>query len=335
MDKKRLHIFLSILLMTSLSACQRPAEGTNESAKESIVIGFSQSGTESSWRKRHTESIRTELEKEGYEVLYRNGYMNQERQIQDIRSFIVYQVDAIVFTPLQEDGWEPILEEAANAGIPVFIVDRHVDLADPSLFLTHIGPSFKAEGNRAGLYVSNYFKHHENETINVLELTGLSDTSPTQLRSDGFRETIKRDYAKNNVTIQVTDALNGDFIRRKGKEVIEQYIAEGKMADIDVLFSHNDEMTIGALEALKQTDIVPGKDIVIVTIDAQKEMIDNLKNGIVNCVFECNPDAGIFVKNAISRYLSRGRSAVPKEIYVHETVFSSDMDFDQIPPRNY
>ena len=93
--------------MTSLSACQRPAEGTNESAKESIVIGFSQSGTESSWRKRHTESIRTELEKEGYEVLYRNGYMNQERQIQDIRSFIVYQVDAIVFTPLQEDGWEP------------------------------------------------------------------------------------------------------------------------------------------------------------------------------------------------------------------------------------
>ena len=95
--------------------------------------------------------------------------MNQERQIQDIRNFIVYQVDAIVFTPIQENNWEPILEEAAQAGIPVFVVDRHVNVSDPSLFLTPIGPSFKAEGNRAGLYFSNYNKEHENETVNVLE----------------------------------------------------------------------------------------------------------------------------------------------------------------------
>lgn len=326
---------LLCLCLSFLAGCQAVKETTAETSEESIVIGFSQSGTESSWRKRHTESIRTELEKEGYEVLYRNGYMNQERQIQDIRSFIVYQVDAIVFTPIQENNWEPILEEAAQAGIPVFVVDRHVNVSDPSLFLTHIGPSFKAEGNRAGLYVSNYYKEHQNETINVLELTGLDATSPTYLRSEGFRETIKRDYAHNNVTIQVKDELNGDFIRRKGKEVIEQYITEGKMEQIDVLLSHNDEMTLGALEALEKTDIEPGKDLVIVSIDAQKEMIDKLKQGIVNCVVECNPDAGVFVKNAISRYLARGADAIPREIYVHETVFSSDMDFDQIPPRNY
>ncbi len=94
-------------------------------------------------------------------------------------------------------------------------------------------------------------------------------------------------------------------------------------------------MTLGALEALEKTDIEPGKDLVIVSIDAQKEMIDKLKQGVVNCVVECNPDAGVFVKNAISRYLARGADAIPREIYVHETVFSSDMDFDQIPPRNY
>lgn len=334
MNKSWIKYFF-VIGMICLSGCASSKPVESENATQSIVIGFSQSGTESSWRKRHTESIRTELEKEGYEVLYRNGYMNQDRQIQDIRSFIVYQVDAIVFTPLQEDGWEAILEEAAQAGIPVFVVDRHVSVNDSSLFLTHIGPSFKAEGNRAGLYVSNYFRGQSNTTINVLELTGLNNTSPTQLRSEGFRETIQRDLAQNNVTIQVQDAISGDFIRRKGKEVIETYIKEGKMASIDVLFSHNDEMTIGALEALEETDIVPGKDVIIVTIDAQKEMIDNLKKGLVNCVVECNPEAGVFVKNAINRYLKRGADAIPKEIYVHETVFSSDMDFNQIPPRNY
>lgn len=110
------------LFLACLAGCQANKETTTETAEESIVIGFSQSGTESSWRKRHTESIRTELEKEGYEVLYRNGYMNQERQIQDIRNFIVYQVDAIVFTPIQENNWEPILEEAGQASKPRAIV---------------------------------------------------------------------------------------------------------------------------------------------------------------------------------------------------------------------
>lgn len=333
--KKTYIKYLMLIALLCLTSCTTTQETETDTTAKSIVIGFSQSGTESSWRKRHTESIRTELEKEGYEVLYRNGYMNQERQIQDIRSFIVYQVDAIVFTPLQEEGWDAILEEAAQADIPVFVVDRHVSVNDSSLFLTHIGPSFKAEGNRAGLYVSNYFREQSDTTINVLELTGLNDTSPTQLRSEGFRETIQRDLAQNNVTIQVQDAISGDFIRRKGKEAIETYIKEGKMDTINVLFSHNDEMTIGALEALEETDIEPGKELIIVTIDAQKEMIDNLKEGLVNCVVECNPEAGVFVKNAINRYLERGADAIPREIYVHETVFSSDMDFSQIPPRNY
>lgn len=85
-------------------------------APDPLVVGFSQSGTESSWRKKHTESIITALEKEDYQVLYRNGYMNQERQIQDIRTFIAYKVDMIIFTPLQESGWDSVLKEAKRAG---------------------------------------------------------------------------------------------------------------------------------------------------------------------------------------------------------------------------
>lgn len=134
--KKTYIKYLMLIALLCLTSCTTNQETETDTTAKSIVIGFSQSGTESSWRKRHTESIRTELEKEGYEVLYRNGYMNQERQIQDIRSFIVYQVDAIVFTPLQEEGWDAILEEAAQADIPVFVVDRHVSVNDSSLFLT-------------------------------------------------------------------------------------------------------------------------------------------------------------------------------------------------------
>ena len=319
--KKLLLLLFPLLFL--LSACTATADTEEE---KSLVIGFSQSGTESKWRKRHTESIKNELEKEN-QVLYRNGYMSQERQIQDIRTFIAYKVDLIVFTPLQEDGWEVILREAKQAEIPVIVVDRHINVSDQSLYITHIGPSFKAEGNRGGLYVTNYFSDSPKEEINILELAGLTDTSPTTLRTEGFQETISRDPR-----MRVVDTLSGDYVRMKGKEQMEAYIKTHDITKIDVLYSHNDEMTHGALEALEATDIVPGKELVIVTIDAQEDMIKKLREGVVNCVVECNPNAGWFVANAINRYFD-GKE-LSHEIYMPETVFS-ESNLDAIPTRNY
>lgn len=320
MKGKWLWCFLFLLF---LSACN--AEKVTE--QKNLVVGFSQSGTESQWRKRHTTSIREELKKNDYEVLYRNGYMNQERQIQDIRTFIAYKVDMIVFTPLQEDGWEPVLKEAQEADIPVIVIDRHINVSNPNLYVTHIGPSFKAEGQRGGLYVSNYFSESDQAEINVLELAGLYNTSTTNLRTEGFSEAIGRD-----TRIKVVDTLQGDYIQMKGKEQMAEYIKSHDLSKIDVLYSHNDEMTLGALEAIKQTDIVPGKDLVIVTIDAQEEMIEKLRAGSVNCVVECNPDAGWYVASAIDRYFSGKQLA--REIYMFETVFS-ESNLDTIPTRNY
>ncbi|MGC6770102.1 ABC transporter substrate-binding protein [Enterococcus sp. LJL51] len=320
MKKIVLFIFPLLFLLTSCTAAADIEEEKN------LVIGFSQSGTESKWRKKHTDSIKTELEKNN-QVLYRNGYMSQERQIQDIRTFIAYKVDLIVFTPLQEDGWELILTEAKQADIPVIVVDRHISVSDQSLYITHIGPSFKAEGNRGGLYVTNHFADSQKEEINILELSGLPETSPTTLRTEGFQETISRDSR-----MKIVDTLSGDYIRMKGKEQMEQYIEEHDISSIDVLYSHNDEMTHGALEALAKTDVVPGKDIIIVTIDAQEDMIRKLRAGDVNCVVECNPNAGWFVANAIERYFSGHELA--HEIYMPETVFS-ESNLDTIPTRNY
>ncbi|WP_265455129.1 ABC transporter substrate-binding protein [Enterococcus sp. HY326] len=348
--KKLVVLLFFFLFLNGCSTTTTTADSETDASTPRIVIGFSQLGTESNWRKQHTESVQTELEKEGYEVLYRNAYLSLEQQIQDIRSFISYNVDIIVLSPLQESGWDDILLEAQKADIPVFVVDRSIEVsqetlkksaelaleegAGKELMVTHIGPSFKAEGNRAGLYVSNYFRNQEYNEIKVLELTGNVNASPTILRSEGFSETIQRNYQDNQQTIQVVDSISGDFIRRKGKEAMADYIAQKDISQIDVLFSQSDEMTLGAMEALGAAGVTPGKDIIIVSIDAQKNMIDKLKAGEVNCVVECNPNQGIYVRNAIKRFLE-GKTDLPKEIYVHETVFSDDMDFSQIPPRNY
>ncbi|OJG71910.1 hypothetical protein RV11_GL003285 [Enterococcus phoeniculicola] len=313
-----------LFLLFILAACTKPLE----KEEPTIVVGFSQSGTESSWRKRHTESINEELAKENYQVLYKNGFMNQERQIQDIRTFIAYKVDIIVFTPLKEDGWEPVLKEARDAGIPVIITDRNVNVTDSSLYLTHIGPSFKAEGNRAGLYVYNYFKEKDQKTINIFELKGLASTSPTTLRHEGFSEVIQRDSR-----MKITQTKSGDYIRLKGKEQMTKLIQSGEINKIDVLFSHNDEMTHGALDALKGSDIQPGKELIIITIDAQEDMILKLKSGDVNAVVECNPNAGWYVRNTISRYLKG--NTIPEEVYMPETIFSDQSPLKTIPTRNY
>lgn len=164
-----------LLLLFVVGGCANSPDAEEEPGN--IVIGFSQSGTESNWRKHHTESIKKELDKEGYEVLYRNGFLNQDRQIQDMRTFIAYKVDMIVFTPIVEDGWDTVLLEAKDADIPVIVVDRHIRTAEENLYLTHIGSSFKAEGNRAGLYITNHFQNGSQSSVKILEMKGLANTS--------------------------------------------------------------------------------------------------------------------------------------------------------------
>ena len=323
---KKRNLLLMLIFLFTLTACSTK---DNKTQDNSLVIGFSQSGIESSWRKYHTQSIRSELTEKN-QVLYRNGYMDQDKQIQDIRTFIAYKVDAIILSPLKEDGWQTVLQEAKKAKIPVFVVDRHINVSDTDLFVTHIGPNFKAQGNRAGLFVKNYFADKKQKQINVLELKGLENTSVSSSRAEGFKETIAQDKR-----IKIADELTGDFIRAKGKEEIQKYIKEKDISDIDVLYSHNDEMTLGALEALKNTSIIPGKDLVIVTIDGQEEAIEQLKKGNINCVVENNPDAGWFVANALDKYFAKEKNyTLPKEIYMSETVFSEN-NLSSIPTRNY
>ncbi|MGQ4223957.1 ABC transporter substrate-binding protein [Enterococcus mundtii] len=321
MKNKSFFILAAFCLL--LTGC---AFNSTEPTKNELTIGFSQAGTESNWRKVQNQSIKEALEKQNFQVLHRNSYSDPKQQIQDVMTFIAYQVDMIVLSPIEETGWDSVLEEAKEANIPVIIVDRNITTEKQDLYLTHIGSSFKAQGSRAGLYVTNHYQQKTQESIQVFEIRGSENTSPTRLRSDGFLETIGRDPR-----IHVRQVITGDYIRLKAKEQFSKAIDKGKLEGIDVIYSHNDEMTLGALDAIKEKKLE--KNFVIVSIDAQKEMIDQLKKGKVNCVVECNPFMGELVANTVKRYFEK--KAIPQDIYVSDTVFSDQNDFSTIPPRGY
>lgn len=320
---KKINLLLLIGLCLMLAGCKQETPKENHSE---ITIGFAQAGIESNWRKIQSKSIKEELEKQNYQVMSRNSFSDPKQQYQDVMTFIAYQVDLIILSPIEEFGWEPVLEEAKKANIPVIIVDRNIATNRSDLFLTHIGSSFKAQGGRAGLYVTNHYQKIEKEAINVFEIKGVENSSPTRLRHDGFAETVGRDPR-----IQITQTITGDFIRLKAKEKFSEAIEAGKLNNIDVIYSHNDEMTLGALDALDEHQLE--NKFVVVSIDAQKEMIDLLKKRKVNCVVECNPFMGELVANTVKRYFDN--KTISDDIYVSDTVFSDQNSLSTIPPRNY
>ena len=320
---KKINLLLLIGLCLMLAGCKQETPKENHSE---ITIGFAQAGIESNWRKIQSKSIKEELEKQNYQVMSRNSFSDPKQQYQDVMTFIAYQVDLIILSPIKEFGWEPVLEEAKKANIPVIIVDRNIATNRSDLFLTHIGSSFKAQGGRAGLYVTNHYQKIEKEAINVFEIKGVENSSPTRLRHDGFAETVGRDPR-----IQITQTITGDFIRLKAKEKFSEAIEAGNLNNIDVIYSHNDEMTLGALDALDEYQLE--NKFVVVSIDAQKEMIDLLKQRKVNCVVECNPFMGELVANTVKRYFDN--KTISDDIYVSDTVFSDQNSLSTIPPRNY
>ena len=320
---KKINLLLLIGLCLMLAGCKQETPKENHSE---ITIGFAQAGIESNWRKIQSKSIKEELEKQNYQVMSRNSFSDPKQQYQDVMTFIAYQVDLIILSPIEEFGWEPVLEEAKKANIPVIIVDRNIATNRSDLFLTHIGSSFKAQGGRAGLYVTNHYQKIEKEAINVFEIKGVENSSPTRLRHDGFAETVGRDPR-----IQITKTITGDFIRLKAKEKFSEAIEAGNLNNIDVIYSHNDEMTLGALDALDEYQLE--NKFVVVSIDAQKEMIDLLKQRKVNCVVECNPFMGELVANTVKRYFDN--KTISDDIYVSDTVFSDQNSLSTIPPRNY
>lgn len=295
-------------------------------AQKPIVLGFSQVGAESEWRTANTESIKSAAKQAGIELKFSDAQQKQENQIKAIRSFIAQRVDVIAFSPVVESGWEPVLREAKAAKIPVVLTDRAVNTKDPSLYVTFMGSDFVEEGRKAGRWLIEKMKDHKGD-VNIVELQGTVGSAPAIDRKKGFEEVVKADPK-----FKIIRSQTGDFTRAKGKEVMEAFLkAEGKK--INVLYAHNDDMAIGAIQAIEEAGMKPGKDITIISIDAVKGAFEAMMAGKLNVTVECSPLLGPQLMAAV-KDIKAGKP-VPKRIVTEEGIFPMETAAQEFPKRKY
>ena len=295
-------------------------------AQEKIVLGFSQVGAESEWRTANTESIKASAKDAGIELKFSDAQQKQENQIKAIRSFIAQKVDVIAFSPVVESGWDTVLLEAKAAKIPVILSDRSVDEKDDTLWVSFMGSDFVAEGRKAGRWLVEKMKANPGP-VNIVELQGTVGSAPAIDRKKGFEEIIKADPK-----FKIIRSQTGDFTRAKGKEVMEAFLkAEGKK--INVLYAHNDDMAIGAIQAIEEAGMKPAKDIIIISVDAVKGAFEAMIAGKMNVSVECSPLLGPQLMQAV-KDLKAGKT-LPKRIVTQEGVFPMEVAAKEFPSRKY
>lgn len=287
--------------------------GCSKTDSSKIKVGFSQVGAESDWRKASTESIKGEAAKRNIDLTFSDAQQKQENQIKAIRNFISKGVDVISFSPVVATGFEDVLKEAKEAGIPVVLFDRAVDVSEPGLYKSFIGSDFVEEGRRAGRWVVSVV----GENANVAELVGTVGSAPAIDRKKGFEEIIK-----DHPGIKIIKSQSGDFTRAKGKEVMESFLKSPEADQINVLFAHNDDMALGAIQAIEEAGKKPGKDIIIISIDGVKTMFEAILAGKANCTVECNPLIGAQLFDVVEKI--HAGETVPARIPSQEGVFDTD-----------
>lgn len=333
-------MIINFMFLGVLSGCgffqdvmseETDTQAVSDAEEDLIVVGFSQLGSESLWRTANSESIQRTLTKEnGFFLEFNNARQKQENQIKAIRGFISQRVDYIMFSPVTEDGWETVLQEAKDAGIPVILVDRKTSVEDESLYTAWVGSDMAREGERAGLWLENYLQSsgREEEEINIVVLQGTSGSSAQLGRTAGFDA-----IAQKHSNWHILKQESADFTTAKGREVMEQFL--NKFPEIDVVVSQNDDMTFGVLQAMEEKGITTGVngDVILISFDAVHEALELVAQGVINVDVECNPEQGEYIMDII-RKLENGEP-VEKVNIVEEKVFTPENAEEYLDTRTY
>ena len=319
-------ILLCITLVFAMAGCQNKPQ-SEPSDTHKFVIGFSQVGSESDWRIANTKSMEETFGNDPrYEFVMENARQKQENQFASVRRFILDGVDMIIIAPTVEEGWQTVLQEIHDAGIPVIIVDRSVAVWDDNLYLTNIGSNFLGQGKKAADWLA---EQTGEEPVKILHLQGTIGATAQIMRTKALEDAI----SEHNNWI-MTGQLYGDFTEAKAYEVMTEYLSKNR--DIDVLYSENDNMTFGAMRALDEAGISYGRggQVRIITFDATKEALQYCMDGKIDLCVECNPLFGPRIRDMIEQY--RRGDTIPKHVYVDEKVFTSeDLDQQFIDNREY
>ncbi|HNQ21822.1 MAG TPA: ABC transporter substrate-binding protein [Phycisphaerae bacterium] len=335
--QRRVRLGLLIVLglsgFAAVGACRRetPAAPEDTSATPSpspasrpLTVAFVQVGAESAWRTAETRSIQTEAGKRpGIELKFFDAQQKQENQIRGLKSFVAQDVDVIVLAPVVETGWEPALREAKEAGIPVVLVDRGVNVTDESLYTTLIASDFVEEGRIAGRWLAE----KTGGKCSIVELQGTVGAAPAIDRKKGFEEIIAQ-----HPEMKIIKSQSGDFTRAGGKQVMEAFIkAEGR--NIQAVYAHNDDMAIGAIQALKDAGMKPGQDVLVISIDAVRAAFEAMIAGELNATVECSPLFGPLLFDTIAKIVAG--EPVPKKIINQDRLFEPHEAAALIDSREY
>lgn len=319
--QRLLSALIASAMCLGLTACgSAPADtGSGTAAAggsdDLIVVGFSQVGAESDWRTANTESMKSTFSEEnGYKLIFDDAQQKQENQITAIRNFIQQDVDYIVLAPTGETGWDTVLQEAKNAGIPVIIVDRQVQVSDDSLYTAWVGSDFRAEGDKAVKWMEEQFA--DKDQLNIVHIQGTIGSSAQIGRTDALNEGVEKNANWNLVAQQ-----SGEFTQAKGQEVMESVLKQN--SDIDVVYCENDNEEFGAIDAIEAAGKTVGKDgITVISFDTTRAGLNDVLAGKISLDVECNPLHGPRVQEIIEK-LESGEE-VEKTAYVDETQFDSE-----------
>lgn len=321
----------TVLCIGMLVGCGSAGSGSTgqaaeEKSSDKKVIGFAQVGAESGWRTAETDSIKSIPTLDpNFDLKFSDGQQKQENQIKAIRSFIAQKVDLIALDPVVETGWDTVLKEAKDANIPVVIVDRKVTVSDESLYECFLGSDMVEEGKKAAQIIIDEFG--KDAQLNIAELQGTVGSTAMVGRQQGFNEAIK-----DCPNYKIIKSQTGDFTRAKGKEVMEAFLkSDGD--SINVLWSHNDDMAVGAIQAIEEYGKKPGEDIFIVSVDGIKDIFQAMVDGKANATVECNPLLGPQLLE-VSKDILDGKQ-VEKVINSKESQFLQKDAAAELPNRKY
>ncbi len=320
--KNTLRLLIAPFAALALAGCGGGDSSSSGGGSGSPTVGFAQAGAESAWRVAETQSIKDEAEARGVSLKFSDAQGKQENQINAIRNFIAQGLDAIILAPIVETGWEGVLTEAKDAGIPVVLVDRGVEASD-DLFATLIASDFVAEGKMA----AEWLAEKSGGSAKIIELQGTPGAAPAIDRKKGFEEGIG---AHPDMSIIATQS--GDFNIEKGKEVMEALLTQHR-DEVTAVYAHNDDMALGAIQALQGAGKKPGEDVLVVSIDGVKGAFEAMVEGTLNCTVECNPLLGPMAFDAVEKVLAG--EELPKRTVVDDQVYDQSQAAEAIDGRKY
>jgi simple sugar transport system substrate-binding protein len=326
--RKRLWLLPLVALSGGLVAsCNR--------AKSNRTFGFAQEGAESKWRKAETESVKSEANRRGAELKFSDAGGDQDKQVKAMRAFIAQQVDGIILAPKVTTGWDDVLKEAKDKKIPVVLVDRGVG-TDSSFYTTLIASDFVEEGRRAAEWMAKHSLEdadwkakHSDGHLNIVELQGTAGSQPATERKQGFTGSMSK-----HPGMQIIDTQDGNFEIQKGKDVMSAFLKKHG-EKINAVYAHNDDMAIGAIQAIEEDGrFKPGKDIIVVSIDGNREALKAIFDGKLNCSVECNPLLGPDAFDALDAAIL-GKDIPKRKVEKDELFDATNVTPELIGLRNY